>query len=328
VPAPDASPTITPAANAAPTPAANADPASTPAATATPAPATTPAPDAAPTPTQAAAAQKVDPNPPTIDAITDKLKAGDTSDATRTMIGDYFAPLNMADSKAAMDKIREQQLLPQFIDAAARDANGKPVTPEVKAGLQVMMNTGKLDVYAETLARTPITVGTFADKDGNPALQYVGKKEGIQLDQRALSGQDAQGVANILAHETFHAFSDAHGGQGYTALDEGLGIAAREYAFSDKDYNLSEMVYGTKNFYRDKRNEPNYQLGDFSKADPKLKELMGAFASRDYSHLAFNNPTQLQSEYQTYWKPLDRNRDDWSDAAVQATAQMLAGRPT
>jgi hypothetical protein len=87
------------------------------------------------------------------------------------------------------------------------------------------------------------------------------------------------------------------------------------------------MVYGTKNWYRDIRNEPDYQFGDFSSADPKLAELMNAFSSRDSSGLAWNNPTQLEAEYQKHWEPLDRSdHANWPAAAAQATTDMMTER--
>ncbi|HVE81431.1 MAG TPA: hypothetical protein VND93_01230, partial [Myxococcales bacterium] len=99
--------------------------------------------------------------PPTIDDVVTALKDGKKDDATRTMIHDFFAPLNMADSKAAMDRIRSEGLVDQFIDAAARDANDKPVDPQVKDALKQVFNSGRLDVYAETISNTSITVGNY-----------------------------------------------------------------------------------------------------------------------------------------------------------------------
>ncbi|HVE86388.1 MAG TPA: hypothetical protein VND93_26210, partial [Myxococcales bacterium] len=163
-------------------------------------------------------------------------------------------------------------------------------------------------------------------------LQYNPGTNGVELDTSALADATkafgADTPRNVLAHELFHAFSNAHGGDGYSALDEGFGIAAREYAFTDTSYNLAEMVYGTMKAYRD-GGDSGYQFGDFSKADPKLRELMGAFASRDRSQLAWNNPTQLQAEYTKYFEPLTRSYSNWNQwlADVEtATRQMLADR--
>lgn len=263
--------------------------------------------------------------PPTFSDVETALKDHKTDDATRDMIASYFAPLDMAQSHEAMQKIRDEGLLDEFVDATVRDVNGKPAADSVKQGVTKILETGKLDVYAETFANTPITVGNY----GDGKLQFnPGPPRGIELDEKTLAGFGEQDVANILAHETFHAFSDAHGGDGYSALDEGFGIAAREYAFGTGSYDMAEMVYGTKNFYRDIRKEPDYQFGDFSKADPKLTELLNAFSSEDSSQLNWKDPKMLQAEYTKFWEPLKRDVswDDWKKAAAQATQDMLAAR--
>jgi len=276
--------------------------------------------------TTAAAATPPAGTAPTLDNVVDSLKAGKKDDETRAMIGQYFAPLGMAESNAAMQRIRDEGLMDNFIDATARDKDGNPVTQEAKDALKLVMGSGRLDVYAETLATVPITVADLGSS--KEKLYYDPGSKGVFLDQASLSSMGSQDVANVLAHEMFHAFSDAHGGDGYSALDEGFGIAAREYAFSDGNYNLAEMVYGTKSFYRDIRHEPSYQFGDFSNADPKLKELMQAFASRDSSQLAWDKPDQLQAEYDKFFSPINRNQDwnSWLAAVDQATKDMQAAR--
>ncbi|HZN95543.1 MAG TPA: hypothetical protein VFB81_22680, partial [Myxococcales bacterium] len=244
--------------------------------------------------------------------------------ATRTMIATYFAPLSMAESTVAMNRIRTEGLVEEFVDATARDVNGDPVAQEVKDGLVEIMNSGRLDVYAETLATVPISVGDYGG-----ALQFdPNPPKGVELDRATLAGLSATDVRNVLAHEIFHAFSDAHGGDLYSALDEGFGIAVREYAFSDATYNVAEMVYGTYKNYRDISGVADYPMGDYSGADPKLQELMNALSSRDSSQIAWNNPTQLQSDYDTFFAGLNRNQDfnTWKAEADQAAADMVAAR--
>ena len=67
---------------------------------------------------------------------------------------------------------------------------------------------------------------------------------------------------------------------------------------------------------------------DYGGADPKLTELMNALSSRDSSQIAWNNPTQLQSDYDTFFAGLNRNQDfnTWKAEADQAAADMVAAR--
>lgn len=274
--------------------------------------------------TKTAAANAVKPSGEVTEAqVLDALREGKTDDATRKLIGDYFKTQSMAGSHATMEKIRSEGLLGTFIDATVRDASGNPPGDELKAGLTRCMETGRLDVYAETLATTAISVGDYEGK-----LEYRPGTNEIVLDKNSIG--DTQNLANILAHEMFHAFAQAHGGGdgSYGALNEGFGIAAREYAFTDGNFNLAEMVYGTKNFYRDYKNNPDYGLGDMKNADPKLREFLEAMAGRDSSQLAWDNPEQLKKDYDTYFKDIPRNQswDTWLQAVDAATQKMLEDR--
>jgi hypothetical protein len=179
-------------------------------------------------------------------------------------------------------------------------------------------------VYAETLATVPINVGSYGH------LAFLSPPARLELDQASFNGLGAQDRTNVLAHELFHAFSNAHGGDTYSALDEGLGIAVREYAFTNNNYNMAEMVYGTYSLYRQGGADTNYPMGDFSGADPKLMELVGALSHRDSSQIAVNDAAQLQSDYDTYFASVVRVGQpfaDWLTDANQATADMLAARP-
>lgn len=252
--------------------------------------------------------------------VLDALRVGNTDDATRTMIADYFKAQDMAGSHATMEKIRNEGLLDTFIQATVRDSDGNPPGAELTAGLTRCMETGRLDIYAETLATTAINVGDYEGK-----LEYRPADNAVVLDQNSIG--DTESLGNILAHELFHAFADDHGG-GYGAINEGFGIAAREYAFQDGDYNLAEMVYGTKNYYRDYNGQPDYPIGDMQGADPKLTEFLTAMAGRDSSQLAWDKPEQLQREYDVYFRPINRAQDwnTWLAAVDDATRRMQDAR--
>ena len=252
--------------------------------------------------------------------VMEALRSGRTDDATRQMIAEYFVPLGMEASHETMESIRQEGLLGVFIQATVRDDAGSPPGPELTAGLTRLLETGRLDVYAETLASTPINVGDYG------VLEYRPGENAVVLDESALG--DTQNLANILAHELFHAFADAHGG-GHGAINEGFGIAAREYAFTDGQYSLAEMVYGTKNFYRDRMDppQPDYPLGDMRDADPELQAFLEALGARDSSLLAWQNPPQMEREYDEYFAPLDRSDENaWPAAVEEATQRMLEAR--
>jgi hypothetical protein len=281
-------------------------------------------------------------------AIADALMAGDDGDDVRDAIHDYFEPLALDGSTAAMDAIRDAGLLDSFLAATLRDRWGNDVDPRVLDATRTLMATGRLDVYAETLASKPISLYDpdslfFRDRGGNhhywPQDSFL-SPAGIYLNADVLADQfgtlapgtadyDAEvtELAKTLAHEVYHAFNADHGGpQG--AVNEGLGIAAIPYAFGDDDYDMAEMIYGTKNFYRDNWDQPDYPLEAVGSADAELTELIEAFAVRDASQVAWDDQEQLEREYAEYWEPIDRDRPwaEWEADADQATEDMLDGR--
>lgn len=271
--------------------------------------------------------------PPEVQEVVDLVKSGTVDDATRTALGDKFEAMDADTSHAAMEAIRAEGLQDVFLDQVLRDENGNAVDPRIKAAVGDMMSTGRLDVYAETLANTsynlhdPATSGRLADPHFNPG------DNGIYFTEDQLN---SAGLKNTMAHETFHAFSAAHGGPGYSAMDEGLGISVIHYAYENGTYSTAEAVYGTANFYRDSGRDLNYPMGSFQNADAKLTSLLDDIQSRDKSGFDWRNDTQIASDYSTYWERHDRFADgdgdgqqDWSQPgglAEQAEAEMLAGR--
>lgn len=283
------------------------------------------------------AARPVDPPPgsvpPHVQGVLDIVENGAVDDASRAALAARFQGMTVAQSHEAMDAIRDRGLLGTFLDQTLRDASGKAVDPRIRAGVKEMMETGRLDAYAESLATTsynlhdPATSGRLSD----PHYQ----SGGIYFTEAHLAAPTGE-LAKTMAHETYHAFAAAHGGSTYSALDEGMGIAAIHHAFSDQPFSMAEAVYGTANFYRDYNLDPNYPLGTMAGADPKLRELVGLFDDRDTSGLAWNAPRQLAAEYQKFWEPYSRSEDldgngvpDWfgpGGYAERAEAAMLAAR--
>jgi Flp pilus assembly pilin Flp len=373
-PTPSASPpAATPTAVAAPTaasPAAAETP--TPADSPTQAPAASPAQAAAPSP----APTPVDPKQQALargllaaqqaeglagdaaaaDAISRALLAGDTSNAARDRIAAYFQPLGVTGSNQAMQAIRDAQLMSPFLDTTLRAADGQSVDPRVRLAVEKMMNSARLDVYAETLATRPISLydpkdprfeGAAPNHHFHPGAPGKGMlwwaqapvEKGVYFNKDALDasfkdtvpGQASHGLAvdslaNTMAHEVYHAYHDAHGGPN-GAVNEGMGIAAFNYAYQDGPYDLAEMIYGTKNFYRDVMQppDPNYAL-TAGTGDPELTAFMAQIASRDSSGVAYDNQARLDAEYTNHWKDLKRSDGEWASKAAKATADMKAAR--
>lgn len=360
-----ASPDPSPAPVALPSPSADGTPSPAQPSTASPSPAPSPAPE----PVDAAlaaliadlvAAQHAEGKPTDAEAakaIAAALLRGDTGDAARERIASYFGPLGVQGSKQAMDAIRRSDLLDTFLDTTLRATTGQKVDPRVRLAVEAMMRSGRLDVYAETLASRPISLydpkdPRFADTGGNhhfnpgrpgsgalwwkvnPVEKGVYFNESV-LDEKfagAVPGQASHGnavddLANTMAHEVYHAYHDAHGGPD-GAVNEAMGIAAFNYAYRDGDYDLAEMIYGTKNFYRDNMVPPNpsYPL-TAGTGDAELTDFMAQIASRDSSGAAYADQARLTAEYVEHWKGLERNEGDWASKAAQASAEMKANRP-
>lgn len=265
--------------------------------------------------------------PDDIDGIVNGLQNGRIDDDMRAAIADHFGPLGLDGSKESMDKIRDAGLMDQFLDATLRTDDGAAIDPQLKSGIADMMNTGRLDSYAETLAThgfnvfDPANLGDVA----TDAHHFNPSTGGVYIRQDGLG--DADSLKNILAHETFHAYAHDHGSS-RGANDEGLGIAAARYANTDDDYNVAEMVYGTKNFYRDIRGDADFPMGDWSGADPELREFVGELSSRDSSGFAWDDPTTAQQEYDDFFAPINRNQDwnSWLLDVDQATNDMIDAR--
>jgi hypothetical protein len=266
-------------------------------------------------------------------AILADLQSGKADEATRARIAAYFGPAGMAESRELMAAIRKAGLLDAFLDATLRNAEGGPVAPELRDAVRHLMETGRLDVYAETLATTSINHYDPADGRFGGNTVYSPGDKGVFFNGL---GEPAE-MAKTMAHELFHAYNDAHGadgaGPGVTgAMNEGFGVAAIGYAFEpDRPINIAEMIYGTKNFYRDigvSGHDNDIPLGDATNADPELLSLLESMAGHDLSDVAWNDPEQLQAEYDQFFAPINRMQDwnAWLAEVEEATRRMRAAR--
>ncbi|MEJ7729060.1 MAG: hypothetical protein WKG00_07590, partial [Polyangiaceae bacterium] len=250
-------------------------------------------------------------------------------------------------SHLAMQTIRDEGLLDTFMETVLRDADGNAVDSRLADAMTAMTATGRLDVYAETLANTPIslydpTAADFAFAGGAHFFTPGGPDvaRGVYFNQDAIAQTfaafapgtaDYDGAVDLIAgtsaHETYHAYNDAHGGPG-GAVNEGMGIAAIWYAYTDDDYDIAEAIYGTKNFYRDAPGfaDPSFPLAAGT-GDAELTAFLAELATRDNSGVAYDDQTRLDQEYRDFYEGIDRT-DYWAwiEPAREARLEMIARR--
>jgi hypothetical protein len=271
--------------------------------------------------------------PPEVQEVVDLVKTGTVDDATRTALADKFKAMDGDTSHAAMEAIRAEGLQDTFLDQVLRDENGKAVDPRIKTAVSDMMNTGRVDVYAETLASTSFNMHDPAVSGRLSDPHFDAGDNGLYFTDAQLNDPN---LKSTMVHETFHAFSNHHGGPTYSAMDEGLGISAIHYAYENGTYSTAEAVYGTANYYRDDNRDPNYPMGSFQNADPKLAGFLDDIQARDRSGLDWRNDKQIVSDYTQFWEKHHRFEDadknglrDWEQPgglAEQAEAEMIAAR--
>lgn len=263
------------------------------------------------------------------------LRAGRTDNALRTELASYFQSATHERSHETMEDIRAASLLDQFLAAALRDDQGRPVDPAIRDGIHAIMQTGRLDVYAETLATIGVAYSAVGDYGGNNV--YDDSKKGVFLNPNT---RNPEVLKRVLAHEIFHAFNAAHGldrsrpgleGPGaLNSLNEGFGIAVIPFAFEpNASLNLAEMVYGTKNYYRDigiAGYDRNFPLGNATNADSKLRGLLRAVSAQDRSQLLWEDSHKLTEDYQSFFEGLNRADGSWAEQVEIATAGMLSAR--
>ena len=283
-------------------------------------------------PQGAVAAPAASTEPTTFAEVQEGLRSGRTDDAFRDGMHEVFSAASVDESHQMMEEIRSEGLLDAFLDASLRDEDGDPSDPMIKDAMRKVFETGRLDAYAETVTGHPFSL--YAPTADQTSHYYSRGDGGVHINQDNAAAIGTDQLARVLAHETYHAFNHDHGGE-RGALNEGMGIAAADYAFDDGDYSLSEKVYGTKNYYRDIKDDADYPFGDLDGADSKLLDLTNQLAARDSSGLAWDDPDKLADEY-LFWEPFARRSDvdadgnnDWEQPggyAEQAQADVEAYR--
>jgi len=107
-------------------------------------------------------------------------------------------------------------------------------------------------------------------------------------------------------------------------LNEGTSIT-----ITKDDKNLAETVFGTVLFYRDiaLTNYPSeIPIGDPNDFDVKGKDFMLSVMSQDRSDIDWFDPVEVQTIFDLFWAPLNRNQpfDQWLVDAENATQSGLA----
>lgn len=87
-----------------------------------------------------------------LDALLESLRSGERGDAIRRSFHDHFLPLGMRGAREAMERIRRAGLLDAFLAAVLRSESGGEVDPTLREGVRILMETGRLDVFAELRA--------------------------------------------------------------------------------------------------------------------------------------------------------------------------------
>ncbi len=167
----------------------------------------------------------------------------------------------------------------------------------LRDGIATMLDTGRVDFMVQQLASKSFNVfdGEINGTSNPHFLPSGDANEGGYIP--AGRANDVAESPRTLTHETFHAFARDHGSSG-GAAEEGMGIAIIHYAFTDGSYNAAEAIYGTKNWYRDSGD--SIDMGGFSGADSSLRDVLQSISVRDESHVAWDDPEQLQSDYDAY----------------------------
>jgi len=265
--------------------------------------------------------------PKNLDEIKAGLKEGRTDDAFRNGVAKYFGSLGADDAHKAMESIRADGLQRQLIDSVMRDKDGNPSDVRLRDGIETMLNTGRVDFMVAQISSKSYNVFTGSANGTSDSHFFPSgdAKEGVYINvDRA---NDAAELPRTLVHETFHAFAHDHGSNG-GAAEEGMGIALIHYAFTDGKYNVAEAIYGTKNWYRDDGRDGDIEMGDFSNADPQLREVLQSVSARDESQVAWDNPEQLQSDYDKFWSGTNRfdPPGNWEANVPYMTQSMLYER--
>jgi RTX calcium-binding nonapeptide repeat (4 copies) len=253
----------------------------------------------------------VDGGPPSLSDVIDVGR--------RDLIKEWAEDLTMVqidDAVAALDPTHRDRLAEVLIDSNATGVE----RDRFLSLMRTVLSVRDLGFYAEIWSYTRITLveGGFFGTCGE-----------VLLDPGAFGGLPDAGARDVLMHESFHSFNCVNGGP-VGSLDEGSASWVFVVGFRpvlSLGESWAEATYGTKLFYRDINDEPDYPLTAPLNPTARLLEVYGWLSDHDPSKLPWNSQERLVTCYQRYYEHLDRDVDfetEWLPAVAAATEKMVA----
>jgi hemolysin type calcium-binding protein len=254
------------------------------------------------------------PPPPPNATLTELIDLG-----SRTGIRDRFALRTIAtinSEVAALDQAHRDKLPDVLLDT---NATGEPLDKMLRV-MRTDLNIPELGFYAE------IWSYTFIELTGGG---FFGTCNHLMLSPDAWGGLSDFDARNVLTHESFHSFNCVNGGPS-GALDEGSAIWILLAPYTDPlipGQSFAEATYGTKLYYRDLNNQPDYLLQAPPNPTQKLIDVYNYLSAHDPSQLPWNSNERLVNCFNLYFVDLNRNVDFfnvWLPEVKQRTDQMVA----
>jgi Ca2+-binding RTX toxin-like protein len=237
---------------------------------------------------------------------------------SRTGIRDWAASRTIAtidNEVAALDQAHRDKLPEVIIDT---NATGEPRDKMLRV-MHAVLGVPELGFYTE------IWSYTFVELTGGG---FFGTCNHLLLSPDAWGGLSDADARSVLMHETFHSFNCVNGGPA-GALNEGSAIWITNAPFTAPllpGQSFAEATYGTKLYYRDLNNQPDYPLEAASNPTQKLIDVYNYMSAHDPSQLPWNSNDRLVTCFNRYFVDLNRNVDfynEWLPAVKQRTDQML-----
>ena len=225
----------------------------------------------------------------------------------RSLLKDPLKNLTFSESKEFMNIIRKdnkvEDLINALIDIKSSVVNSNALINSWKSILQ----SGKLDYFIEIL--------TYTDYNSDSGTYCAGNSVHIY-------DYNAVGIGCII-HESNHSFNFTHGVGDISGLNEGTSITVIHY-YDDGWKNLAETIFGTVLYYRDigiSGYPKDIPISDPNLYDAKGKEFMKFLMNEDESKINWFDSNEVQTIFDLYWKPLNRNVpwEQWVNDAKTAT---------
>jgi hypothetical protein len=243
--------------------------------------------------------------------------------ANRDLLKEPLKNLSFEEVTELMGVIRQQGKVEALVNALISIDSSATNQESLIEDWVTILSSGKLDYMVEILTYTNY-------RSAHPCGYYCFSGDSVYIGDYA-----AVNVATII-HESNHSFNEVHGLGGNNGLNEGTSITICNY-FDNTTKSLAESIFGTVLYYRDIKlagyptDLPIYPYGFFDEngnvtCDEKGKQFINFLMSEDVSRIDWFNPLKVQTIFDRYWKPLNRNMpfSDWLVTANAATEQGWA----